>query len=82
VKSANCAKWLANPNYARSQFPQKFWSSYEYFSHCQIEDSLSCLKTLQAPILTIEPKSVADSEPVAQSSLNTYLFVGLSHIHT
>ena len=65
VKFAISARWLANPNYTRSQFPHDFWSSYEYVSHCQIEDSLSYLMTPQASlILTIETKSVADSERV------------------
>ena len=30
---------LANPNYASSQFPHNFWSSYEYYHN---KDSLSC----------------------------------------
>ena len=38
-ETLNNTRWLAHPNRGCSQFPQFFWGSYDYLTHCQSEDS-------------------------------------------
>ena len=64
----------SKPNCARSHFPHNFWSSHEYFIHCEKEYSLSYWVTIYIFLILLALKWLTNFEHTKSNFFVSYVY--------